>query len=333
MLRKLPVARVMVVTRKQTLSTVTVKEDPTSPVKIKKTKKTTVTVKKPHFEDVILFIKVPENLELPQDFVDYHREGFIEAVRHIINQDASLYRSIVYKKFPHYKKQGSEIVKSDEELILSYWHSLISSVVSQQISGLAARSIMSKFEALFDGKPTPLKTLTFTFDELREVGLSRMKISYVQSISEAFSNPDSNLCKVLFYRDAPLEEVIKELVSLKGIGEWSAKMFALFTLNEWDVFAHDDLGVARGMSRYLAKRPELLNQVKREVQQNEEMKALLKKKPKFGTTKQRDWVPLHDQYLIHAARRFSPYMLVFMLLMWRLSATNIDVLEAAKSEN
>ncbi|RLV87643.1 DNA-3-methyladenine glycosylase [Meyerozyma sp. JA9] len=333
MLRKLPVVRVMVVTRRQTLSTVTVKEDPTSPVKIKKTKKTTVTVKKPHFEDVISFIKVPENLELPQDFVDYHREDFIEAARHIINQDASLYRSIVYKKFPHYKKQGSEIVKSDEELILSYWHSLISSVVSQQISGSAARSIMSKFEALFDGKPTPSKTLTFTFDELREVGLSRMKISYVQSISEAFSNPDSNLCKVSFYRNAPLDEVIKELVSLKGIGEWSAKMFALFTLNEWDVFAHDDLGVARGMSRYLAKRPELLNQVKREVQQNEEMKALLKKKPKFGTTKQRDWVPLHDQYLIHAARRFSPYMSVFMLLMWRLSATNIDVLEAAKSEN
>ncbi|XXZ99004.1 3-methyladenine DNA glycosylase [Meyerozyma guilliermondii] len=322
----------MVVTRKQTLTTVTVKEDPTSPVKVKKTKKTTVTVKKPYLEDAISFIKVPENLELPKDFVEYHTKDFIEAARHIIKKDPSLYRSIVYKTFPHYKKEGSEIVKSDQELILSYWHSLISSVVSQQISGSAARSIMNKFEALFDGEPTPSKTLTFTFDELREVGLSRMKISYVQSISEAFSDPNSNLCKVSFYRDAPLEEVVKELVSLKGIGEWSAKMFALFTLNEWDVFAHDDLGVARGMARYLTKRPELLKQIKEEVQQNEEMKALLKKKPKFATTKQRDWVPLHDQYLIQGARKFSPYMSVFMLLMWRLSATNIDVLEAAKSE-
>ena len=76
----------MVVTRKQTLTTVTVKEDPTSPVKVKKTKKTTVTVKKPYLEDAILFIKVPENLELPKDFVEYHTKDFIEAARHIIKK-------------------------------------------------------------------------------------------------------------------------------------------------------------------------------------------------------------------------------------------------------
>lgn len=327
------ISRIMVVTRKQTLTTVKVKKDPVSPVKVTKTKKTTITVKKPIFEDTLLFIEVPGDLALPEEYVKYHTDEFIEAVRHILNQDPTLYRTVVYKTFPHFKREEIKPEKTDEEIILSYWHSLISSVVSQQISGMAAKSIMSKFEALFDGPPTPKETLKFSFDELRSAGLSKMKISYVQHISEVFSDPSSKLCDVLFYQNASLDEVIKELVALKGIGEWSAKMFALFTLNEWDVFAHDDLGVARGISRYLTKRPEILKQIKKEVQDDEDMKLLLKKKPKFGTTKQRDWTPYHDQYVIQGAKRFSPYLLVFMLLMWRLSSTNVDVLDTQRSES
>lgn len=320
----------MVVTRKQTLTTVGVKSNPTSPVKVKKTK-TTVAIKKPHIEDALLYIEVPLDLALPQEYIDFHTDDFITAVQHVLVQDASLYRSVVYKTFPMFRREVAPVL-NDQELITSYWHSLISSVVSQQISGSAARSIMDKFEALFSGKPTPQQALTFSFDQLRAAGLSKMKVSYVQSISEVFADPNSSLCQVLFYRDAPLQEVIAELVKLKGIGEWSAKMFALFTLKEWDVFAHDDLGVARGVARYLIRRPALLKQVKEEVQADEDMKALLKRKPKFGTTKQRDWVPYHDQYVIQTAKRFQPYLLVFMLLMWRLSATKVDVLEG-KSES
>lgn len=216
-----------------------------------------------------------------------------------------------------------------ENRIHTYWYSLIRSVIAQQVSGAAAKAIQTRFEGLFDGIPTPNKTLKFTPEELKSVGLSNMKVKYVQSISEAFNDPNNHLTRFEFYKQSKLDDILIELCKLKGIGIWSAKMFAMFTLEEMDVFAEDDLGIARGMARYLNKRPELLKQIKQECMNDEESQLLLKRKLKFAnkTDSKRNWTPIHDAYVKYAAKRFLPYRSVFMMILWRLSSTNIDVLE------
>lgn len=285
------------------------------------------------YEDSLDHIAHSPQCELPPEFVAYHSAKFIEGVKHILSVDPSLYRPIVAKNFDRHKNQEDTSIKDanvtdSRQTIRQYWLNLISSVISQQISGKAAAAIYQRFEGLFESEPNPKELLTKLTEELREIGLSGQKAKYVTHICEVFSDPDENLTKLDFYKQSDLLEIIEELVKLKGIGEWTAKMFALFTLKEWDVFAHDDLGIARGAYYYLSKRPEIVKQVKQQVHSDETMKALLKKKGKFENSKgKRDWVPYHDQYLIQLSKRFSPYRSIFMIILYRLSDTTIDILE------
>lgn len=285
--------------------------------------------KKPyqHIETLFPVVEVPLDLLLPSSFVENHDPEFIKGVQFILKKDPTLYPCVVYQEFKAFKNKVEDTL-SEKEVILRYWYSLISSVIGQQVSGHAAKAIEGRFRQLFDDRPTPQETLTKTPEELRAVGLLAMKLKYVVSISEAFTSPDSKLVSLDFYRSSSNEEIINELVLLKGIGEWSAKMFSVFTLQELDIFAYDDLGVARGVARYLENRPQLLQDVKEGVHAVEELKIGLKKKGKFQTkSSKRDWVPLHDQYVKYLGRMFSPYQLVFMLIMWRMASTNVEVLE------
>lgn len=282
-------------------------------------------------ESLLTHIKVPEDLKLPQKYIDNHTQEFIRGIQHVLKIDPSLYPVIVHQDFTRF---GSSIVTNnnddEEDKIHKYWYSLIRSVIGQQVSGAAAKSIQTRFEALFDGAmPTPAKTLKFSSEELRSVGLSNRKVEYVQSISEAFNDPNNHLAQLEFYENSPLDEILVELCKLKGIGIWSAKMFAIFTLEEMDVFAEDDLGIARGMARYLNKRPELLKKIKSDTINDEETQLLLKKRLKFfnKNDSKRTWIPIHDGYVKYAARPFEPYRTVFMMILWRLSSTNIEVLE------
>ncbi|RCK66717.1 DNA-3-methyladenine glycosylase [Candida viswanathii] len=282
-------------------------------------------------EDLLTHIKVPEDLALPQKYIDNHSEEFIKGIKHVLKVDPSLYPVIVHQDFTRF---GSvlydEKKQDDKDKIHTYWYSLVRSVIGQQVSGAAARAIQTRFEALFEGAiPTPGKTLEFTAEELRAVGLSNSKVKYVQSISEAFNDPNNHLTQLDFYEKSPLDEILVELCKLKGIGIWSAKMFAIFTLEEMDVFAEDDLGIARGMARYLNKRPELLKKIKADSINDEETQLLLKKRLKFfnKTDSKRTWTPIHDGYVKYAARPFEPYRTVLMMILWRLSSTNIEVLE------
>lgn len=321
---------------KVTSTTIVADEAKIKVTKVVKTKAKTVkkpaAKAKPLIEDLLLHIKVPADFSLPPAFIDYHDEEFIRGVKHIISIDSSLYPVITYQNFDSFKKGHLNTSGDEESVINTYWYSLISSVIGQQISGMAARSIKAKFELLFDGKPTAEKTLKLSTEQLRGCGLSNQKVKYVTDISEKFEDPSLNFNKLKFYTDSSTEEIIQELVTLKGIGVWSAKMFSVFTLKELDVFAEDDLGVARGTSRYFEKRPETIKVIKKEIDQDEEIKQLMKKKGKFEKpNSKRDWKPYHDQVIKFAGNKFAPYQLIAMLLMWRLSATNVDVLNTDES--
>ena len=112
----------------------------------------------------------------------------------------------------------------------------------------AARAIYGRLLEQFDGSPpTPQQILERDPEELRAaVGLSRAKVSFLRSLAEHVLDGSLDLERL----DAlPDEEVIAELVAVKGIGEWSAHMFLMFQLGRPDVLAVGDLGIRRAVQR------------------------------------------------------------------------------------
>jgi DNA-3-methyladenine glycosylase II len=118
---------------------------------------------------------------------------------------------------------------------------LVRSIISQQISVSAARSIRRRLEEFVapDGV-TPESLLRFDSDELRSVGLSPQKATYVLDLAQKLDNGTVQLRTIGRRTD---EGVIDELTQVKGIGRWTAQMFLIFALGRFDVFPLDDLGV------------------------------------------------------------------------------------------
>lgn len=118
---------------------------------------------------------------------------------------------------------------------------LVRSIISQQISTSAARAIRKRLMDLVsaDGL-TPDRLAEYTIDELRSVGLSSQKASYVADLAAKVNDGTVDLRQIGRLSD---EAVVGSLVQVKGIGRWTAQMFLIFSLGRPDVFPHDDLGV------------------------------------------------------------------------------------------
>ncbi len=128
-----------------------------------------------------------------------------------------------------------------------YYRELVDSIISQQLSVKAASTIEKRFVALFgDTFPTPEQILTRDIEELRAVGLSRPKANYVLDLALHIIEGRIQLEKL---PTLPNEEVIRELVAVRGIGEWTAHMFLIFSLGRLDILATGDLGVRMAMKR------------------------------------------------------------------------------------
>jgi DNA-3-methyladenine glycosylase II len=129
-----------------------------------------------------------------------------------------------------------------------HYGALLRSIVGQQLSVSAARAIYGRLIARFDGRPpTPLQILADDPEALRAAaGLSHAKVGFLRSLAEHVTSGELELERL----DAlPDEEVIAELVAVKGIGLWSAQMFLMFHLERPDVLAVGDLGIRRAMER------------------------------------------------------------------------------------
>jgi DNA-3-methyladenine glycosylase II len=129
-----------------------------------------------------------------------------------------------------------------------HYGALLRSIVGQQLSVLAARAIYGRLLARFEGRPpTPEEILADEPEELRAAaGLSRAKVGYLRSLAEHVVSGELELDLL----DAlPDEEVIAELVAVKGLGLWSAQMFLMFHLERPDVLPVGDLGIRRAIER------------------------------------------------------------------------------------
>jgi len=118
---------------------------------------------------------------------------------------------------------------------------LVRSIISQQISGKAAQSIRQRLEALVaPEKISPHNLAGLSVAELRSAGVSPQKASYLHDLAAKVDAGTVRLARVARMTD---EEVIAELVQVKGIGVWTAQMCLMFSLGRLDVFPHDDLGI------------------------------------------------------------------------------------------
>jgi len=124
-----------------------------------------------------------------------------------------------------------------------YW-SLVRAIVSQQISGAAARSILTKVRAEVGEEAAPEDVLALGARRLRRCGVSPQKQSYLIDLSTRCVSGDVKLARIGRLND---EQVIAELTRVRGIGCWTAQMFLIFTLRRLDVFPFDDLGVRQAI--------------------------------------------------------------------------------------
>jgi DNA-3-methyladenine glycosylase II len=122
---------------------------------------------------------------------------------------------------------------------------LARSIVGQQISVKAAQSVWERFAAL-PRRMTPANVLKLKVDDMRGAGLSARKIEYLVDLALHF---DSGAIHVESWRSMADEDIINELVGIRGIGRWTAEMFLIFHLMRPNVLPLDDVGLITGISK------------------------------------------------------------------------------------
>ncbi|KAL4921198.1 DNA glycosylase [Aspergillus aurantiobrunneus] len=226
-----------------------------------------------------------------------------QATAHLIATDARLEPLIKAHHCPLFSPEGLA-EKIDP------FRSLVGTIIGQQVSGAAAKSIQEKFVALVFGLnhtgtrgqdyfPTPEEIVRCDITTLRTAGLSQRKAEYIQGLSEKFASGELSARMLLNASD---EELLEKLTAVRGLGRWSVEMFACFTLKRIDVFSTGDLGVQRGCAAFLGK----------------DVSKLKAKGGKFKYMSENDMLEL--------AAKFAPYRTLFMWYMWRVEDVDVSVM-------
>ena len=159
-----------------------------------------------------------------------------KGLKHLKRKDEKMGRIIAKFEKPEFKKDNN------------YFEALVRAIVYQQLSGKAAATIYERFKDLFTNNkfPSPAIVMEKSNEELRSVGLSNQKSSYIHNIANAFYT--GTIPKNINAIDD--NEVIECLTTIKGVGPWTAEMFLMFTLNRPDVFPVTDLGIQKGFQLF-----------------------------------------------------------------------------------
>lgn len=124
---------------------------------------------------------------------------------------------------------------------------LVRTIVGQQLSTKAARSIYNRLATIFGARPpTPEELLVADEDQLRAAGLSRPKIRYLRDLADHIISGEMDLEA---FGDLADDEVTERITAVKGLGPWSADMFLMFHLERPDVLPVGDLGIRRAVER------------------------------------------------------------------------------------
>ena len=171
-------------------------------------------------------IDVPEVVNTTPDY-------WLEACKHLVKKDRVMKRLI--PQFPDTTLQS----RGDA------FSTLARSIVGQQISVKAAQSVWDRF-ALLPRKMTAANVLKLKVDDMRAAGLSARKVEYLVDLSLHF---DSGVLHVKRWQSMDDDEIIAELVAIRGIGRWTAEMFLIFHMMRPNVLPLDDIGLINGISQ------------------------------------------------------------------------------------
>lgn len=127
-----------------------------------------------------------------------------------------------------------------------YTFQLYEAIISQQLSVKAADTIFGRFVAHFSGRLTPEEVIRTDSETLRSLGLSYQKVSYIKAVAEAVA---TQKLKPELLPGMSDEEVTQVLTGIKGVGQWTAEMFLIFTLGREDVFSPGDGGLKRAVQK------------------------------------------------------------------------------------
>jgi DNA-3-methyladenine glycosylase II len=176
-----------------------------------------------------------------------------EATRHLAERDERLKR-LIEETTPFQLKI---------EAAQSPYETLVEAVTHQSISGKAAATIFGRVKALSStgGIPTPQEMLKLRKPALRKAGLSGAKILAMKDLAQ--KTIDGVVPTLKQAQELSDEELVKRLVSVRGIGAWTVEMFLIFSLGRPDVLPIHDLGVKKGWSitygkKHMPKPKELL---------------------------------------------------------------------------
>lgn len=164
------------------------------------------------------------------------------------------------------------------------FHTLCSSIISQQLSSRAADTIQARVMASFAVVDAlrPEHLATADLDALRACGLSQAKAKWLRHLGEAASSGALDFDALRALDD---EAAIAALDALPGIGRWTAEMFLIFAMHRLDLFAMDDVGLLRGLKMLYSK-----------------------------TNR-----PLAERRILTITRRWSPYRSVASWYLWRVA--------------
>tara|TARA_Y100000741_G_C18193175_1_gene534405 strand:- start:193 stop:810 length:618 start_codon:yes stop_codon:yes gene_type:complete len=174
------------------------------------------------------------------------------------------------------------IIKNYDKEYLStnnnYFHSLINSIIGQQISVKAASSIKNKF-FLLNNNITPVFIRNTKIYNLKKIGLSKQKISYIKNISNFFIENKKFIKNISNFDEKIIRD---ELINIKGVGPWTIDMFLMFSLGKPNIFPIGDLGLQKSISLFYKKK-----------------------------------LPLSENFLNNLYEIWSPYSTIATWYMWR----------------
>lgn len=151
------------------------------------------------------------------------------------------------KKDRRLSKVINKIGRYQIRITRNRYESLVEAIITQQLSGSAAKSISTRFRSLYTSRfPKPLDVIETSDVKLRKTGLSKMKVGYIKDISKKIVSKELQLQKLPKLSD---DEVVEELTKIRGIGRWTAEMFLIFTLGRMDVLPIGDLGLKKGIQK------------------------------------------------------------------------------------
>jgi DNA-3-methyladenine glycosylase II len=176
--------------------------------------------------------------------MDGTRQAYLKEARAELRRSDPVMRRLV-DSWPHLDPYHWQRAWRRDLPATGLFGSLLRQIVSQQVSVSAASAILGRLAALLgDEAPTPTQLLAIDPEQLRSVGVSRQKASYMRDLAQRIESGPLKLDRLAGLCD---DEVRKELMAVKGIGRWSADMVLLVDLARPDVLPSGDLGVRKAV--------------------------------------------------------------------------------------